>query len=36
MGRTNIVLEAGAEIYHNDRDFGALAPVSDLAIYRPA
>ena len=29
-------LEAGAEIYHNDRDFDALARVSDLAIYRPA
>ena len=28
-------LEAGAEIYHNDRDFDALARVSDLAIYRP-
>jgi predicted nucleic acid-binding protein len=29
-------LETGAEIYHNDRDFDALARVSDLAIYRPA
>ena len=29
-------LEAGAEIYHNDRDFDARARVSDLAIYRPA
>jgi hypothetical protein len=29
-------LEIGAEIYHNDRDFDALARVSDLAIYRPA
>ena len=28
-------LEAGVEIYHNDRDFDALARVSDLAIYRP-
>ncbi len=28
-------LEAGAEIYHNDRDFDALARVSDLTIYRP-
>ncbi len=28
-------LESGAEIYHNDRDFDALARVSDLAIYRP-
>ena len=28
-------LEAGAEIYHNDRDFDALARVSDLAVYRP-
>jgi predicted nucleic acid-binding protein len=28
-------LEAGAEIYHNDRDFDALARVSDLRIYRP-
>jgi hypothetical protein len=29
-------LEHGAEIYHNDRDFDALARVSDLTIYRPA
>ncbi len=29
-------LEAGAEIYHNDRDFDAIAKVSDLTIYRPA
>jgi predicted nucleic acid-binding protein len=29
-------LEAGAEIYHNDRDFDALARVSSLAVYRPA
>ena len=29
-------LEAGTEIYHNDRDFDALARVSDLTIYRPA
>jgi predicted nucleic acid-binding protein len=29
-------LEAGAEIYHNDRDFDALARVSDLSVYRPA
>jgi len=28
-------LEIGAEIYHNDRDFDALARVSDLMIYRP-
>jgi predicted nucleic acid-binding protein len=28
-------LEAGAELYHNDRDFDSLARVSDLAIYRP-
>jgi predicted nucleic acid-binding protein len=27
-------LEAGAEIFHNDRDFDALASVSDLAVYR--
>ena len=26
-------LEAGAEIYHNDRDFDALARVSDLMIH---
>jgi predicted nucleic acid-binding protein len=31
-----ICLEAGAEIYHNDRDFDALASVSDLTVYRPA
>ena len=29
-------IEAGAEIYHNDRDFDALARVSDLMIYRSA
>lgn len=29
-------LEAGAEIYHNDRDFDALARVSDLMLYRPS
>lgn len=29
-------LETGAEIFHNDRDFDALARVSDLAIYRSA
>ena len=29
-------LEAGVEIYHNDRDFEALARVSDLRIYHPA
>jgi hypothetical protein len=29
-------VEAGAELYHNDRDFDALARVSDLAVYRPA
>ena len=28
-------LEAGVEIYHNDRDFEALARVSDLRIYHP-
>jgi len=28
-------LEAGAEIYHNDRDFDALARVSSLAVYQP-
>ena len=29
-------LEFDAEIYHNDRDFDALARVSDLRIYQPA
>jgi predicted nucleic acid-binding protein len=29
-------LESAAEIYHNDRDFDALARVSDLMIYRPS
>lgn len=29
-------LETGAEIYHNDRDFNALARVSDLRMYRPS
>ena len=28
-------LETGAQIYHNDRDFDALAAVSALRIYRP-
>ncbi len=27
-------LEAGAELFHNDRDFEAIARVSDLTIYR--
>lgn len=27
-------LEAGAELYHNDRDFEAIAKVKDLKIYR--
>ena len=29
-------LETGAELYHNDRDFDALARVSDLTIHRQA
>jgi predicted nucleic acid-binding protein len=29
-------IENGVELYHNDRDFDALARVSDLRIYRPA
>lgn len=29
-------LEAAAELYHNDRDFDALARVSPLTIYRPS
>lgn len=28
-------LESGSEIYHNDRDFDALARVSPLTIYYP-
>lgn len=28
-------LEAGAELYHNDRDFEAIAKVRDLKIYSP-
>jgi len=28
-------LEAGAELYHNDRDFEAMAKVRDLKIYQP-
>ena len=28
-------LEAGAELYHNDRDFEAIARVHGLQIYRP-
>jgi predicted nucleic acid-binding protein len=29
-------LEAGAEIYHNDRDFEAIAKVRRLKIHQPA
>lgn len=32
----SVCLEAGAEIFHHDRDFDALARVSDLTVYRPA
>lgn len=28
-------LEAGVELYHNDRDFDAIAKVKDLKIYSP-
>lgn len=28
-------LEAGAELYHNDRDFEAIARATELSIYRP-
>lgn len=28
-------LAAGAELFHNDRDFAAIARVRDLRIYRP-
>ncbi len=28
-------LEAGAELYHNDRDFEAIAQATKLKIYRP-
>ena len=31
-----ICLEAGAAIYHNDRDYDALAKVSPLMVHRPA
>ena len=31
-----VCLEAGAEIFHNDRDFDTIAKVSDLLIYRAA
>jgi len=31
-----ICLETGAAIYHNDRDYDALAKVSPLTIHRPA
>jgi predicted nucleic acid-binding protein len=30
-----VCVEAGAPIYHNDRDFDVIASVSDLGIYRP-
>ncbi|HEY6197841.1 MAG TPA: PIN domain nuclease [Candidatus Binatia bacterium] len=29
-------LEAGAELYHNDRDFGAIAEVNGLKVYTPS
>ena len=29
-------LETGSELYHNDRDFDAIAQVSDLTIHRQA
>ena len=29
-------LESSAELYHNDRDFDALARISALMIYRPS
>jgi predicted nucleic acid-binding protein len=28
-------LEAGVELYHNDRDFEAIARVKRLKVYRP-
>jgi hypothetical protein len=28
-------LEAGSALYHNDRDFDAIAKINDLVIYRP-
>ena len=31
-----VCLEAGAEIFHNDSDYDALARVSPLMIYHPA
>jgi len=30
-----LCLEAGAELYHNDRDFEAIAQATSLKIYRP-
>jgi len=28
-------MEAAAELYHNERDFEAIAKVKDLKIYQP-
>lgn len=31
-----VCLDAGAELFHHDRDFDVLAKVADLKLYRPA
>lgn len=31
-----VCLEAGAELFHHDRDFDVLAKVADLKLYRPS
>lgn len=31
-----VCLDAGAELFHHDRDFDVLAKIADLKIYRPS
>jgi hypothetical protein len=31
-----VCLEAGAELFHHDRDFDVLAKVADLKLYQPS
>ena len=31
-----VCLDAGAELFHHDRDFDVLAKVADLKLYRPS
>lgn len=31
-----VCLDAGAELFHHDRDFDVLAKIADLKLYRPS